>query len=111
MAYFEWPLTEGDAQLTHLLTETTKNLLVVLAMNVVQHMDVPVSFDEPFDSGATATAKSTVQMLRRQIGVERCRQIIRTERGRGNKPGGVRLGDVEVVGTGRRDVVRYGRNP
>jgi hypothetical protein len=98
-------LWDGSENLTHTLTETTKNFLAVLGLNVSNHINTPLDLDAPFADEATATSKSALEMLRRQIGTERCRRLIRTERRRGNRPGGVRLTDVDIVGTGRRDVV------
>jgi hypothetical protein len=40
------------------LTETTKNFLAVLGLNVANHINAPLNPDSPFTDGATATAKS-----------------------------------------------------
>ena len=98
-------LWEGKAQLTHLLTETTKNFISVLGLNVANHINAPLDPTMPFADDATATAKSALDMLRRQIGSERCGRLIQLERRRGTRAGGIKLGTVEIVGTGRRDVV------
>lgn len=99
-------LWDSDENLTHTLTETTKNFLAVLGLNVANHVNSPLDPDSPFADGATATAKSALDMLRRQIGAGRCKRLVQLERRRGDKPGGIKLANVEVVGTGRRDVVR-----
>ncbi|GMV83726.1 MAG: hypothetical protein AMXMBFR7_49100 [Planctomycetota bacterium] len=91
----------GAESLTSRLNETTRNFLAVLALNKHAKSDYPVPMDRPFDARATATARSAVDMLRRQIGNDLVKALLRTERQRGEKSGGVRLsGRVEVVGMG-----------
>jgi hypothetical protein len=97
-------LFQGPTPLTQKLNETTRNFLTVLALNVTNGIDAPMSLDVPFVEGASASTRSALDTLRRHIGARLCKQIIKTERGSTNRPGGVRLQNVKVVEAGNREV-------
>jgi hypothetical protein len=78
-------LWDGDTRLTGKLNETTRSFLAELARSHKEWADVPMRPDELFKADANATVRSAVDMLRAQIGTERVKALLKTERRRKNK--------------------------
>lgn len=87
-------LYQENERLTALMTESTRNFLVLMALNTKQGIDAPIAKGQSIGSGPTAESSRT--MLARQIGRDRTNQIVLCERKRGYRLSAA----VEIVGAG-----------